>query len=100
MKTNLVNMSVRLPADLLKDLARLEKQDQRDKSTIIREALEDYLFNELGEIRKMAVEDFIRGISTEEEFRDVTGLKTIPKDIIEARKHRLTLVAERQEEGE
>ena len=88
-----IQLGLRIDEELNKEIEFLAKTEGVDKMAWIRRALADFVNQERDVMAKEAVKDYINLTITEQDLKDFTGFKTIPKDIKEARSRRLNEIS-------
>ncbi len=81
-----IQIGLRIDEDLLKKIEQLSEYEGVDKMAWMRRALATFVDGEDKAARDEAIEDYIHLRINEEEFLKIMRIKTIPKDISNARK--------------
>ena len=84
-----IQLGLRLEEDLVKRIEILAEAEGIDRNLWIKRALADFANQEEDSMAKEAVKSYINLTIDDEELKDHTGFKNIPKDIQDARKEML-----------
>jgi predicted DNA-binding protein len=84
-ESDTIQIGLRIEKDLLESLEFFAKNSKIDKMAMIRQAIASYVTEMEDSFEDAAIEDYICLRIDEQEFKEHTGLKEIPKDIKEAR---------------
>ncbi|MGV8162864.1 MAG: ribbon-helix-helix protein, CopG family [Candidatus Nanoarchaeia archaeon] len=87
-----IQIGLRIDEELLKRIEQLSDHEGVDKMTWMRRALLRYVEIIDDDTKDGAVEDYIHLRINEEEFLKIMRMKTVPKDVEQARKEMISTI--------